>query len=138
MSALSATVVQKALKAEVTTIYANISVNPAGTTATLVTGNGASKGVASAAYVATGKYVITLQPGIAVNQYLGAPSVILKNDDLVDDTYVLRVLSSTVGTGATITLLACDPSAPGTPAPIVSSGSSNILVTIPFTTSNTF
>jgi hypothetical protein len=146
MPSLSATVVQKAYKVEATTIYARISLNAAGTTATLITGSvaggnpGASKGVASVSYTATGLYTITLDPSIPVQQFLGAPSIVIKNNVSTDATYLTRVYSTTnsaPGVGATLTIIASAATLPTQGAPIVSTGGvAELWVTIPFTTSN--
>jgi len=144
MPSLSATVVQKAFKVEATTIYARISLNAAGTTATLITGSvaggnpGASKGVASVTYTANGQYTLTLDPTIPVQQFLGAPSIVTKNSTAADATYVTRVYNATSGsaTGATLTIASAAATAPSTLAPIASTSGCELWVTIPFTTSN--
>jgi len=147
MAAISATVLQKGFKVETTTVYARFSLDAAGTTATLITGSlaggnlGASKGVATVGYAATGQYTLTLDPSIPVQQFLGAPSVILKNSVTTDPTFLTRIYSTTTGasTGATVTIVSATAAAPSVAAPITSAGGTvEVWVAIPFTTSNVF
>ena len=145
MPSLSATVVQKAYKVEATTIYARISLTANGLTGSLISGSvaggnpGASKGVATVGYAANGLYTLTLDPTIPVQQFLGAPSVIMKNAVNTDPTFLTRIYTATSGssTGATLTIVSSAAAAPATPAPITSAGgTAELWVTIPFTTSN--
>ena len=147
MAALSATVVQKALKVEATTIYARLSLNTAGTTATVITGSvaggnpGASKGVntTDTAYVAGQGYKIYLDSSIPVNQFLGAPSAILKNGNVAaaDVSYLTRVYATGKDTiGSYVTIATSAVGAPQTPVAAASSAGQELWVTIPFTTSN--
>jgi len=148
MAAISATVLQKGFKVETTTVYARFSLDAAGTTATLITGSlaggnlGASKGVVPVvAYAANGQYTLTLDPSIPVQQFLGAPSVILKNSVTTDPTFLTRIYSTTTGasTGATVTIVSATAAAPSVAAPITSAGGTvEVWVAIPFTTSNVF
>jgi hypothetical protein len=147
MPALSATVVQKALKVEATTIYARLSLNTAGTTATVITGSvaggnpGASKGVNSTdtAYVSGQGYKIYLDSSIPVQQFLGAPTAILKNGNTAgaDVSYLTRVYATGKDTvGSFVTIATSTAAAPGVIAAAASSAGQELWVTIPFTTSN--
>lgn len=147
MASLSATVVQKALKVEATTIYARASLNAAGTTATLITGSvsggnpGASKGIKDngVSYVAGQGYKFYLDSSIPVQQFLGAPAITLKNGNSAgaDVSYLTRVYAAGKDAGGFyVTVATSTAAAPGVVAAAASSAGQELWVTIPFTTSN--
>lgn len=121
MAAISGTTVQKTLKLEATTIYGKATTNGAADP-TLITANGASKGIASITRYGAGIYDITLDEGIAVKQFLGATSLQLaKSTTGVGESWLLRVVSetpTTSGAAAVVRIAAYNTEAPIQPSDI--------------------
>ena len=148
MPAYSATVVQKTLKVETTTIYARASLSANGQVITLITGSvtggnpGASKGIKSATTGSAGEYIFEIEPNIPVAQFLGAPSSIFLNANATasDPGWIMKLKSATTGSsgvGAKLTLATLAAGAT-TPSYATSSAGQELWVSIPFTTSNVF
>lgn len=75
MGIQSATAVQKTYKLDSTTLFGEATYSSAGAGSfTVVTANGASKGIASITKQGIGLYTIVLDKSIGVKQWLGSPS----------------------------------------------------------------
>jgi hypothetical protein len=100
MATISSTTVQKTFKLETHTLFGRASIGVGGDVSSTITANGASKGL-SFSRIGTGIYEATVDTGIPVQQFLGAPvvQVFINGNNNPNQIYNGRVFSEDATTG---------------------------------------
>lgn len=99
MATISSTTVQKTFKLETHTLFGRASIGAAGAVSSTITANGASKGL-SFSKLDTAKYRVTVDTGIPVQQFLGAPVVqVFSTSDAANAIFIGRVFGESASNG---------------------------------------